>query len=99
MQVDALVALQPDQARAGRRRQRARHLGLADARLSLEQQRLLEHDREVDRERQRPVGQVALAGERAACPVYRLELFERHPINHANPAASSSARRQSTRAR
>ena len=38
--VDALVALQPDQRRVEHERQRLRGLGLADARLALEQQGL-----------------------------------------------------------
>ena len=42
VEVDALVALQADQPRARRRGERARDLGLADAGLALEQQRLLE---------------------------------------------------------
>ena len=62
--VDALVALQADQARAGWRRQSARHLGLAHPGLALEQQRLLEGRGEVHGGGERPVGQVALAGER-----------------------------------
>ena len=66
VQVDPLVALQADQARAGGGRQRSRHLGLADAGLALEQQRLLERDREMDRQRERPVGEIALGGERGA---------------------------------
>ena len=74
VEVDALVALQADQARAGRGRQRPRHLGLADAGLALEQQRLLEHDRQVDRQRERPVGQVVLGGERGARRLDGLDL-------------------------
>jgi hypothetical protein len=63
VQVDALVALQADQPRAGGRRQRTRHLGLADARLALEQQRLLERRREEDRGAEGLVGEIALAGQ------------------------------------
>ena len=63
VQVDPLVALQPDQPRAGRRRQRPRDLGLADAGLALQQQRLLERRGQVDRQRQRPVGQISLRRE------------------------------------
>src|SRR6185437_11150721 len=63
VQVDALVTLQADQTRAGRRGKRARDLGLAHARLALEQQRLLERYSKVDAQRQRPVGEVALGGE------------------------------------
>jgi hypothetical protein len=54
------VALQADQSRAGCGRERLGGLGLADARLALEQQRLLEYSGEVDRDRKRLVGEVAL---------------------------------------
>ena len=45
VEVDPLVALQTDQPRAAGVRERARHLRLADARLALQQQRLLERGR------------------------------------------------------
>ena len=69
--VEPLVALQPDQPRAGRGRERLRGLGLADARLALEQQRLLEREREEERGREAAVGQVVRRPER------RLELVDR----------------------
>ena len=56
--VEALVALQPDQPGAGRDGERLGGLRLADARLALEQQRLLEREREEERRREAPVGQV-----------------------------------------
>ena len=92
MEVDPLVALQPDQPRAGGGRERPRDLRLADARLALEQQRLLERDRQVDRGGEAPVGEVALPDQRL------LDVADRREA-HAAAAASSSARRQSTRAR
>src|SRR5439155_14890215 len=88
--VDALVALQPDQPCPERAGQSTGDLGLADARLALEQQRLFERRRQEHRRRQAAIGQVALAGEP------RLDLLDA-PETH--PAACSSARRQSTRAR
>ena len=54
--VDPLVALEADQARAGGAGQRPRHLGLAHAGLALEQQRLLQRDREVNGQGERPIG-------------------------------------------
>jgi hypothetical protein len=66
VQVDALVALQPDKPRVGRRRQRAGDLGLADAGLTLEQQRLAQRDGERHREREPAVGEVALGRQRLA---------------------------------
>ena len=63
MEVDALVALEPDQARAGRAGQRLRHLGLADAGLALEQQRLLERPGQVDGGGEAPVREIALPGQ------------------------------------
>ena len=64
--VDALVALQPDQVAARPAGQDLRDLGLAHARLALEQQRLLQGDREMDGQGERPIGQVTLGGERGA---------------------------------
>jgi hypothetical protein len=64
--VDALVALQPDEPRAGGRGQRLGHLGLADAGLALDQQRLAELAGQEDRGGQGAVGEVALRGERLA---------------------------------
>jgi hypothetical protein len=92
VEVDPLVALQPDQASAGGARQRPRDLGLAHARLALQQQRLLELGGEVDGRRQAPVGEVALAGQGPRDVGRSGERF-------GYAAASSSARRQSTRAR
>ena len=56
--VEALVALEPDQPRVRRRGERLGRLGLADAGLALEQQRLLEREREEERRREPAVGQV-----------------------------------------
>jgi hypothetical protein len=66
VQVDALMALQADEPRADRAGQRLGDLGLADAGLSLDEQRLAELGGEEDRRGQCPVGEVALAGERLA---------------------------------
>jgi hypothetical protein len=46
--VDTLVALEPDQPRTGGAGERLGDLGLPDAGLALEQQRLLERRGEVD---------------------------------------------------
>jgi hypothetical protein len=91
VEVDALVALQADQPRAGRRREGTRHLRLPHPRLALEQQRLIELRREVDSGAQTPVGEVALAGQGPDDVVRRTQ--------RGYAAASSSARRHSTRAR
>ena len=56
--VEALVALETDQPRSCRDRERLRSLGLADARLTLEQQRLLECEREEERGRESTIRQV-----------------------------------------
>ena len=60
MEVDALVALEADQPRALRSGKRARHLGLADPGLALEQERLLERRGQEDGGAQGLVGEVAL---------------------------------------
>ena len=61
MDVDALVALKPYQPGAGRGGERLADLRLADTRLALEQQRLLERHRQEDGDREAPVGEVGLA--------------------------------------
>ena len=91
MEVDALVALEPDQPRAGRARERLRHLGLAHPRLSLEQQRLLQGGREVDGGREAPVREIALPREGL--------LYGCGTVEAQTLTASSSALRVSTRAR
>jgi hypothetical protein len=58
--VDPLVALEPDQPRPARRRERLGRLGLPDPGLALQQQRLAEGGREVDGDGERAVGEVAL---------------------------------------
>jgi hypothetical protein len=58
------VALQPDQARARHAGECLRDLGLADAGLTLEQQRLLQRGREVDGGGEAPVGEILLARQR-----------------------------------
>src|SRR5690606_750186 len=88
--VDALVALQADEAGAGRGGERLRDLGLADARLALEQQRLLEAGGEEDGRRQPAVGEIALAGKGGGRLLRRCEPHVR--------VAASSARRVRTRA-
>jgi hypothetical protein len=90
--VDPLVALQPDQPRPVRRRQRLGDLRLAHARLALQQQRLAERGGEEHRHGQRPIREVVLARERLAD-----RLGAAQDLDQAN--AFSSARRVSTRAR
>src|SRR4051794_26552064 len=64
--VDALVALEADQPRAGGRGERLGDLRLPDARLALDQQRLAELGGEEDRGGQGAVGEVALLAQRLA---------------------------------
>jgi hypothetical protein len=92
--VDALVALQADEPRAGGGGQRLGDLGLADARLALDQQRLAQLGGEEDGRRQRTVGEIALLGERLADRVRRCQ-----GRVAGQATASSRARRVSTRAR
>ena len=61
--VEALVALEPDQPRAERRREDLGELGLADPGLALEQQRPAELERQEDRRRERSIGDVVAAPE------------------------------------
>ena len=94
MDVDALVALQSDEARSGGGGQRLGHLRLAHAGLALDQQRLAELGGQEHRGGQRAVGEVALVGERLADRVRRCQGGVA-----GQAAASSNARRVSTRAR
>ena len=64
----ALVALQPDQRRAQRRRQRLGRRGLADPGLALQQQRLPRRQRQEQRRRQPVVDQVVDARPAAGVP-------------------------------
>jgi hypothetical protein len=91
VKVDALVALEADQARAGDPGECLGHLGLAHAGLALQQQRLLEGGREVHGSGEAPVGEVALAGQSLldGCGAVEAQTL----------TASSSALRVSTRAR
>ena len=62
--VEPLVALEPDQPRVEDAGERLRRLGLADAGLALEQERLLELEREEQRGREAAVGEVRRVAER-----------------------------------
>jgi hypothetical protein len=64
--VDALVALQADEPRAAGSGDRLRDLGLADARLALDEQRQPQVGREEQRRRQGAVGEVVLLCQRLA---------------------------------
>jgi hypothetical protein len=64
--VDALVALQADEARAGRLGERLGHLGLAHARLALDEQRLAELAGQEHGRGQGAIGEVALLAQRLA---------------------------------
>ena len=64
VEVDPLVALEADQARLRGLGERLRDLGLPDAGLALEQERLLQGLREEDRRREAAIGQVTLRRER-----------------------------------
>ncbi len=61
--VQALVALEPDQARVEAGGQHLGQLGLADAGLAFEEQRATELEGEEDRRRERAIGDVALLAE------------------------------------
>ena len=64
--VDALVALQPDELAAGPGREHVRHLGLADPGLALEQQRPVQSQREEHGRGQALVGEIVVRGEASA---------------------------------
>ena len=85
------MALEPDEVRAGGARERLPDLRLADAGLTLEQQRLLERGRQEDGSGEAPIGEITLAGQGLPDGSGAVEL--------QSPAASSSARPVSVRAR
>ena len=71
--VEALIALQPDQPRAQARREDLRELRLADARLALEEERPGELEGEERRRRERAVADVVAGEERVLDPLDRAE--------------------------
>ena len=77
--VDPLVALQPDQRRVEHGRERPGRLGLADARLALEQQRLRQAQAEEHRRRQALVDEVVDR---------RQPLGQRLDVGHAGRSSS-----------
>ena len=85
MQVDPLVALEADQARLGGGGEGTSDLGLADAGLALEQEWLLEGNREMYRQRERTTGQITLGGERRARLLYGPDVRKSHTVIMAAP--------------
>ena len=86
--VEALVALQADQATAGRGRERLRGLRLSHARLAFEQQRLLEGEREEQRRREPALGKVGRMAKRDLELIDRRERHRPHDIRrHVAPRA------------
>jgi hypothetical protein len=89
--VEPLVALQADHAGARGARQRLGQLGLPDPRLALQQQRLLDRQRQEDGRREPPLGQIGLFEERVLQLADGLEAHAaRHPITLANIGRSVS---------
>src|SRR6266566_2259561 len=76
--VEPLVALQADQPRRRGLGKCFGRLGLADTRLTLEEQGLLECKREVERGREAPLGQILRAPEAGLQLVDRLERHGSH---------------------
>ncbi len=74
--IEALVALEADQPRTAGAGERLGCLGLAHPGLALEQHRLLEREREEERGRESPLGQVR------RLPKSRLELVDRGECVH-----------------
>jgi len=61
--VEAFVALQPDQPAAERGREHLGDLGLADAGLAFQKQRPAHPQRQIRHRRQRPLGEIAARGQ------------------------------------
>ena len=80
--VQPLVALKADQPGPAGAGQRLGQLGLADARLALQEQGLLDRQRQEDGRREAPLGQIGLAQERVLQVGDRLEArAARHPVS------------------
>src|SRR5260370_29502963 len=76
--VESLVALKSNEPGWQRRGERLGGLGLADSCLALQQERLLQGEREVDRRREPALRQIACAPQRVLQLVDRREC---HPLN------------------
>ena len=77
-QVDSFVALEPDQPRAQHIGHDLGRLGLADARLAFDEERLLELERKEDRGGKRAVADVAALAQAA------LDVLDRHGSGHGD---------------
>jgi len=82
--VEAFVALEPDQRGAEGLGQHARHLGLADAGFALEEQRAMKDERQVNGGRQVAIGHISVPGERG------LDLVDRHRFDFFRPTRSAN---------
>src|SRR5581483_4437104 len=91
MDIDPLVTLQPDQSSSRGGSECTSHLGLAHPGLTLQQQRLLERERQMHRQGQRPVGQVALGGQGLPDVLDLLDLLKAHTLMMAGPRSSTAA--------
>ena len=80
--VDALVALEADQARPEHVRERLRDLGLADAGLALQEQRLAQLQRHVEHRREAPIGEISTLAEGGREVVDRGGLDSAHAPQH-----------------
>src|SRR5262249_48542809 len=85
--VDALIALQPDELGIQRGGERARDLGLAYARLALQEQWLVALEREERGRRQPTIGNVALRGERGLDLLHGVETRRGLSVGMASCAA------------
>ena len=86
--VEALVALEPDQARPEDGREGFRRLGLPDPGLALEEHGLREDEREVERGREPPLGQVVGVPEGTLELVDRAELHA-PSVDEASPSETA----------
>ena len=92
--VEALVALQADEPRAEGVREHLGQLGLADARLTLEEDRPTQLEGQEDGRDERPVRHVVTLGERALQPLDALTIRHWRRIYPARAGCSGSAGRR-----
>jgi hypothetical protein len=99
-EVDALVALQPDEASAETGGKRSRRLRLAHPGLALEEEGLVDAHRDEDRRRQAPIAEVVVGGEEVDDRVDRRGLHGSarcvHDFSVTSPRPAGQAARRST---
>ena len=89
--VEAFIALQPDQLAPQRRRQHLCDFGLADAGLAFEKQRPAHAQRQIGHRRQRTLGEIAARGQQLE---HRIDGFGQRRCTHGKTNLDTAGMRQ-----